>query len=82
MVRIHTPLTDNREIIMLIIRAKKLKKLINEYAVIKGTDKNEFTHIYYKAVWDARVFGLCIIRQKRLWNVFTKLLRRRVCDDE
>ena len=56
---------------MKIITANALKKMINEYALSEEIfSKNFFIHEYYKAIWDARMFGVCIIRQERLWKKF------------
>ena len=60
---------------MKIIRALKLKKLINEYTANPAIcDRNDYIHTHFKAIYSARVFGYSIIRNIKLWNKFIEKL--------
>ena len=54
---------------MKLIRAKKYKKIINDYAISDNfSDKNEFIYSHARGIYAARVFGFCIIRSRNLFN--------------
>lgn len=52
-----------------IIRSSKLKKMITTY-ISKEFLKNELVAIYFKAIYSARIFGICVIRKRKLWEHF------------
>lgn len=54
----------------MIIRAEKYKKLINKYALSGKGD--EFTYVHARGVYDARILGFCIIRNKKVFKKLKK----------
>ena len=52
-----------------IIRSGKLKKMIITY-MSKDFLKNDLVSAHFQAVYDARMFGICVIRKRKLWKHF------------
>ena len=50
----------------MIIRAKKYKNLIDDYA--KSEKDNKFIYTYSRGIYSARIFGYCIIRNKKMFE--------------
>ena len=53
----------------MIIRAKKLKILLDKYAVDK-TKTDTYIYTWFRGVYDARIFNFCIFRNR---EAFAKL---------
>ena len=52
-----------------IIRSSKLKKMIITY-MSKDFLKNDLVSVHFQAVYSARMFGMCAIRKRKLWEHF------------
>ena len=61
-------------IYMKVIKAKKLKWLLNKYAQDKElNEKNKFNYIWFRGIYDSRFLGLCIYRHTKAFeNIFSK----------
>ncbi len=63
---------------MKIIKARKLRKIINLYAQDTSIeDKNTYGYTFFRGVYNARLFGLCIYRHKKLYDTLFNQIKNK-----
>lgn len=64
-------MTPKEKVKVMIIRAKKLKILLDKYAADKAKT-NTYIYTWFRGVYDARIFNFCVFRNQKAFEKLSK----------